>query len=241
MAVNRELYYRYINTFEKVMKVYNRMEVDGTGNIPETGGVLLCPRHENYSDPFFVAAAANKRVLHFLAWSGIAEMKIVGDLIKAVGNMHTIEESYGVATNREQAKQVLGNLRELLEAGEACVIFPEGKINHWIGPGGFHEFMPGAPRLAAQTAVPIIPVALWGTRWVVPNIINYHDFGGPDDGIWIPGYLPAKVKIRFGEPFHVDPAAASDRSVATAEASRLRSVIESMVADIRPRSLFDLL
>lgn len=238
MAADKELYYKIVDGLELFAKVYNRFEFSGEENLPDEGGVLLCPLHENYSDPFYVAVAARKRVLHFLAWHGIGDMPLIGPLFKKVGTMHSIEESYGVALDKSQAKEVLGEMGELLRAGEACAVFPTGAIKHWIYPKGKeYPYKPGAVRLAATAGVPIIPVGLSGTRWVAPNIINYHDFGGPDKGIFIPGALPVKVRLKFGEPFYPDPDAADNKEVAERETQKLKEKIESLVLDIKPDNL----
>jgi len=229
--VNKNLYFFLRNATETYARLNHRLEVIGAENVPLSGGALLCPNHSNYSDPFFLGAAVRGRVLHFLAWHGIAEMPLVGPIFKKVGAMHPINESYGVATNKEEAREVLGGLEELLRNGELVVIFPEGRIKHWISPTGddLHDFKPGAARLAARAAVPIIPVAMIGTRWVLMNLINWHDFGGPDKSIFIPIALPVKVRVRFGAPFHVNPAAAGDKEVCLRESERLRDTIDSML------------
>jgi len=235
MAVNEKLYFFLRKGLEIFTHINNRLEIIGEENIPETGGALICPNHANFSDPFFVGSAVKKRVLHFLAWHGIGEMPLVGPVFKELGTMHSIKESYGVSLDKEEAKMVLGELEELLKSGELCVIFPEGAINHWIRPPGdeLKEFKPGALRLASRAGVPIIPIGMTGTRWVVPNIINYHDFGGPDEGIWIPMALPVKVRVNIGEKFHVDPAAATDRDVAKEESERLKEKIRILIKTIQ--------
>lgn len=238
MATDEKLYRVVRGAIEVFVRVMNRLEVSGLENVPAQGGALLCPPHANYSDPFFVGGAVRDRVIHFLAWHGIKEMPLVGPLFERMGVMHSIEESYGVAQNRDQAREVLGELRALLEAGELCVIFPEGAIKHWISPRGdtIQEFKPGAVRLAAQAGVPIIPVGLTGTRWVMPNIINWHDWGGPDTGIWFPVALPVKVKVRFGEPFIPDPACVDDPVVRAAESERLRRTVVDIVKAMQGRA-----
>ena len=233
MEPDRKLYFLIRNSLEVLCRVNNRLEVSGEENIPAEGGALICPRHENHSDPFFVGAAVRSRVLHFLAWHGIGEMPLLGPLFKRIGVMHSINESYGVATDKDEARQVLGSLEALLRAGELCVIFPEGTINHWIGTGGVKDFKPGAVRLSARAGVPIIPVGMAGTRWVVANVINFHDWGGPDVSLWFPTMLPVKVRVRFGEPFHVAPEAATDKDIAAAETLRLRGQIVNIVASLK--------
>lgn len=237
MEPDKDLYFKVRNALEKFAKINNRLEVTGLENVPADGGALLCPCHRNYSDPFYIGAAIPDRMIHFLAWHGIADMPLVGPLFQRIGCMHSIEESYGTATNKEQAKEVLGGMRALLEAGELCCVFPEGTINYWIASGRVDEFRPGAVRLAAEAGVPIIPAALIGTRFVVANIINFHDYGGPDKGIWFPTALPVKVRVKFGVPFYPDPAAAHDPDMRISESARLRDTVLALIEDLKSKSL----
>lgn len=240
MEPDRELYFKIRDSLDRFARVYNRLEVYGEENIPAEGGALVCSNHDNYSDPFYIGAAVRERVLHFLAWHGIAEMPLVGPLFKRLGVMHSIEESLGVALDREQAKEVLGGLTQLLADGELVAIFPEGEIKHWIGCDGEAKlFKPGAARMAAMAGVPIIPVGITGTRWVCPNVLSYHDFGGPDKSVFIPGALPSKVRVKFGPPFHVNPAAAGDPFIREEETDRLRETIVDLAESIKPRRLAD--
>jgi len=235
MEIDHKLYFQIRDTAEVLARIANRLTVDGEENIPSTGGALICPPHANYSDPFFVSAGIRSRIIHFLAWHGIQDMPLVGPLFQRIGVMHPIEESYGVALDKDQAKEVLGDLRALLEAGELCMLFPEGAIKHWINPTGdaLKEFKPGAVRLAAQAGVPIIPVGLTGTRWVMPNVINLHDWGGPDKGFWVPLVLPVKVRVRYGEPFYPDPACAHDTDVRLAETERLKQTMAGILKSMK--------
>ena len=231
-----ELYFKIRNALALFAKINNRMEVSGLENIPD-GGALICPCHRNYADPFFVGAAIPDRMLHFMAWHGIMEMPVVGPLAERLGCVHAIEESYGVSLNNARTKDVMSILREQLEAGGLCCIFPEGTIRHWITPKGPDKFKPGAVRLAAGAGVPIVPTGLTGTRWVVANIINLYDWGGPDKGIWFPTALPSKVRVRFGEPFIPDPAAAEDKDVWDSEAARLQKAVEAILDEMKEDTL----
>ena len=228
MAVNVALYEALRGKLESFTRFYNRLEVTGRENIPTSGGVLLCPRHENMSDPFFVGVACS-RILHFLAWDGVEKMPLVGPLLARLGVVHKVRASYGIALDRTQANRTLAALEELLRAGEVCVIFPEGAINFWFGRGGIKPFRSGAVRLAAQAGVPIVPVGLTGTRWVFPNLSNLKDFGGTDVNVLFPAVLPSPVRVHFGSPFRPDPAAATDVKTTRRETERLRATVVELV------------
>jgi 1-acyl-sn-glycerol-3-phosphate acyltransferase len=216
-----------------VVRAYTRLEVSGVEHIPQTGGAIVCPRHENLSDPFLVAAALPEaRPLQFLAWEGVFGIPVVGRWIKSLGVVHTAKVQLGRANDVGNIRATMIRLHEIVAGGHLVTIFPEGNINHWIGPGGIKPFRSGAVRLAARAGVPILPVGTSGTRWVIPSFLNLHDFGGPDFAVWIPIALPMKVRVRFGPLFVVDPRAAQHSQVAEQETERLRAVVAGLSAEL---------
>jgi len=232
MVADPELYRSLHRRVGYFFSVYNGFRVEGVEHIPADGGALICPRHENLSDPFFVAAAL-PRELHFLAWDGVERMPFFGALFQRLGVVHTVKTSIGKSTDHAGVRRTMEALKDLVVSGRLCAIFPEGNINHWLGRGGLKPFRSGAVRLAAKAKVPIIPTGLTGTRWVVPSLFNFSDVGGPDFAPWIPMALPARVRLRFGEPFHVDGAAASNKVVAERETARLQEVVAALIAGMR--------
>jgi len=241
--IDRTLYFRLVSAFTRFTRLYNRLEIAGAENIPKTGGALLCPRHENYSDPLFLLSAVQGRVLHFLISQGVEEMPLVGELIRRLGNYSSVPIQFGATTDKDHAKVALAQLAKTMEGGHLAVIFPEGSINHWIlprsiGPRGLKPFKTGAVRAAAQAGVPIIPVATMGTRWVLPNILNLDSFGGPKMDVFVPILLPHKVRMLFGAPFAVDPLAALDKETARSETRRLEEVTADTLYKLRSEPTF---
>jgi 1-acyl-sn-glycerol-3-phosphate acyltransferase len=230
----QERYRRLHGTLGGLVRAYTRLEVTGTEHIPPSGGALLCPRHENLSDPFVIGAAVPpERAVHFLAWHGVFEIPIVGRWIQSLGVAHTVKTQLGRSTDTAGVRRTMQKLAELVGEGHLVTVFPEGNINHWFGRGGLKPFRTGSVRLAARAGVPIIPIGSTGTRWVVPSLFNLKDLGGPDFAPWIPVALPAKVRVRFGAPFVVDPAAADSKGVAERETLRLHHAVQALVDEIR--------
>lgn len=235
MPVDLDLYRSLHRKIGAFLRVYNRFEVSGVEHIPASGGALLCPRHENMSDPFFVGAGM-PRELHFLAFDGVERIPVFGPLFSRLGVVHTVKTSMGKSVDHDGVKSTMTALQHLLEAGNMCVIFPEGNINNWFDASGLKAFRPGAVRLAARAGVPIVPAGIVGSRWVVPCLFNLQQLGGPDVGIWIPIALPMPVRLRFGPLFHVDPAAAEDKEVAARETERLRQAVSAILDGMNDRN-----
>ncbi len=231
MAVDLDLYRSLHKKIGAFLRLYNRFEVSGVEHIPASGGALLCPRHQNMSDPFFVGAGM-PRELHFLAFDGVEQIPLLGPVFSRLGVVHTVKTSMGRSGDDAGVKSTMTVLQGLLESGNMCVIFPEGNINNWFDAGGLKAFRPGAVRLAAQAGVPIVPAGIVGSRWVVPCLFNLQQLGGPDVGIWLPIALPMPVRLRFGPLFHVDPAAADDKDVAASETERLRQAVAAILDEM---------
>jgi 1-acyl-sn-glycerol-3-phosphate acyltransferase len=233
----RERYKRLHRTLGGAIRAYTRLSVSGVEHIPASGGAILCPRHENLSDPFLIGAAVPpERALHFLAWDGVFEMPLVGRWIKGLGVAHTIKAKLGKSQDVANVRNTMNKLAEIVADGHLVTVFPEGNINHWFGPGGLKPFRTGSVRLAARAGVPIIPVGTTGSRWVVPSLFNFHDLGGPDFAPWIPIALPAKVRVRFGPALVVDPAARDSKEVAEHETARLRAAVQRLVDELEGKA-----
>jgi fatty-acyl-CoA synthase len=74
----------------------------------------------------------------------------------------------------------LGELRARVDAGQSLLIFPEGTFGREVG---LRPFKLGAFRLACEAGVPVVPVALRGTRMALR------------DGTWLPRHSPVEVEV----------------------------------------------
>jgi 1-acyl-sn-glycerol-3-phosphate acyltransferase len=122
------------------------------------------------------------------------------------------------------------NCLQLLERGEAIMVFPEGHrgfIKPYSKAYQLQTFGTGFVRLALQAKTPIVPVGILGSEEQSPGLYDAkllgRLIGSPAFPItvgfpWLGplGYLPLPVRyrIRFGEPIHLegDPQE-DDRSI----------------------------
>jgi 1-acyl-sn-glycerol-3-phosphate acyltransferase len=63
----------------------------------------------------------------------------------------------------ESRLRAMSDMRQYLDKGGSLVIFPEGKTNK--SPNVLQPFEPGAFRLSKESGVPIVPVAIFNTRY----------------------------------------------------------------------------
>lgn len=161
------------------------LQVRGESSYPRPC-ILVC-NHCSTLDAL-VLSAAWRGPLTFLVAPWVAERPGLKGLIHGLGHIPVHRGDADVA--EAQGKE----LEERLRRGETLAIFPEGGVE--VTPG-LRPFALGAFQLAARTGVPVIPVALQGTRKAQPY----------------PEVVPRRVQLQatFGDP--MTPASAQWDSV----------------------------
>lgn len=156
-----------------------RIRYRGIHRVPRTGAVILAANHTSHIDPFTVICGVRRRT-HYLAKDGHFDKFHTAIVMNTTGQIRTHRES--------GAAHALSSASDVLEAGLAMGIFPEGtrsrrKEAPFLDPKG----KTGVARLAASHPdVPVIPITIMGAR----------DVMAPGDKIirlWKP------VDVTFGE------------------------------------------
>ncbi len=135
-----------------------RMRTTGLRHLPSTGGVLVAANHSSYMDPPVVAYAVRRRVF-FLAWFDLFQNPAFAAFIRRQGAMPVGRD---MVTDLEAFRQAA----ELLRAGEAVCVFPEGGRND---ARRLDPFRPGVARLAMQANVPLVPMYIQGAAAIWPR------------------------------------------------------------------------
>ena len=153
-----------------------RLIVSGAYNVPRRGGCLIAPNHLADCDPPF-ALNGSPRPLWFMAKDELFEMGILGPLMR-------FAQAFPV-TRGEPDRAALRRTEELLKARQAVVVFPEGELSQ---SGELQKILPGAALLALRAGVPIVPMGICGTNFIMPY------------GTMIPRPTLRRVHIHFGAP-----------------------------------------
>jgi 1-acyl-sn-glycerol-3-phosphate acyltransferase len=138
-----------------------------------SGPCILAPNHCSYLDPFVLMAALPDAV-RFVVKGELRDNLAFGSLLVRAG--HVLIER----VQADRALQGLGEVTALLRAGAPVVLFPEGTFSR---EAGLRPFKLGAFRLACETGVPVVPIALRGTRTAFR------------DGTWLPRRAPIEVEV----------------------------------------------
>lgn len=154
------------------------------------GAVLIC-NHRSSIDPCIIQVVARRRLVHWL----VAQLYKPGTLI---GRMLDLFEVISVRRDGTDVSPLRAAIR-IAKSGKLVGMFPEGTIN--TGDEFMRPVRPGAVVVALRAEVPILPCYLEGTP--------YHDRP------WMPVFMPARVKLKFGEPIDLSAYYGRDRDDAT--------------------------
>jgi 1-acyl-sn-glycerol-3-phosphate acyltransferase len=162
--------YRFFRRFFIILlRVFNRFQVIGAGNVPRTGPVILVANHVSYWDPF-VMGAASPRIITYLAKEVLFKIPIIGFFIKEWG---AVPVKRG-RTDRESVQRYL----DLLKQGHALGIFIEGTRNR-KNPAQMLPPKSGPAMLALRSNAPVIPMALINTKKIIRGFGKVKVIIGP--------------------------------------------------------------
>ena len=135
-----------------------RLEVRGLEHLRDLGPAIFVANHASYFDVALVLATLPE-TLRFAAKARLVTYPVLGTLIPKAGYI-TIEK-------RQLSEQMAGagEVSAALGAGESMFVFPEGTF---VRAPGLLPFRLGAFQAAVETARPLVPVAIRGTRHIFP-------------------------------------------------------------------------
>jgi 1-acyl-sn-glycerol-3-phosphate acyltransferase len=164
-----------------VLRVVFRPQVEGAANVPAEGPAILASNHLSYADWLFMPLTLPRRVTFVAKAEYFTSPGIKGWLQrKFFSGAGQVPIDRGGASAAEGA---LSSARRILEEGELFGIYPEGTRSH---DGRLYRGKTGVARLALETKVPVIPVAVLGTDVVAPPGKKFGTLTRPC--------------VRFGEP-----------------------------------------
>jgi 1-acyl-sn-glycerol-3-phosphate acyltransferase len=181
-----------------------RVRAIGVENVPKTGPLLLAPNHFSQMDHFFIGLYLRRKI-RFMAKSQMFGPPVLTYIYKHGGvfpvrrGQHD-EESFKTAFT-------------ILDQGGMLLVYAEGGRSRSSDLG---EPKPGIGRIALESGVPVVPVAVYGSA----KVRRWKRLRFP------------KVTVQFGEPvtFPVEGEPSRERQleVATEVFGRVREMYEGL-------------
>jgi 1-acyl-sn-glycerol-3-phosphate acyltransferase len=181
-----------------------RVRAIGVENVPKTGPLVLAPNHFSQMDHFF-AGVYLRRKIRFMAKSQLFGPPVLTYIYKH-GGVFPVRRGH-------HDEEAFETVHELLRQGEMLLVYAEGGRSRSRQLG---EPKPGIGRIALESGVPIVPVAIHGSERARQ---------------WTKLRFP-KVTIQFGEPvtYSVEAAPSRERQLemATQIFGRVRELYEGL-------------
>ena len=163
------------------LKTLFRPWVEGAENIPPEGGVILASNHLSFSDSIFLPLIATRRITFLAKADYFTGTGVKGRLTKgffsSVGQV-PIDRSGGA-----KSEAALNTAKRILSSGQVLGLYPEGTRSP---DGRLYRGKTGVARMALETGVPVIPVAMVNTDVVQPTGQKIPNLG--------------RVGVRIGAP-----------------------------------------
>ena len=158
--------------------VYRERAIN-TSNVPTDGPVIVAPNHFSNMDHFF-AAAYLRRKMQFMAKSQLFGNPILNYIFR-IGGVFPVRRGH-------HDEEAFKTAHAVLERGNCVLMYCEGGRSR---TGRLGEARPGVGKVALESGVPVVPVAIHGSLGVRK---------------WRKLRFP-KVTVQYGEPITFDVVA----------------------------------
>ncbi len=175
--------FKFVFMGPPLLTLLGRPKVEGLEHVPQSGAVILASNHLAVADSFYLPLVVSRRIT-FLAKAeyftgtgikGVVHAVVLHRRRPGAHRPHRCRQRQAALTT---AQRIVGGEGKLLGG-----MYPEGTRSP---DGRLYKGKTGLARLALQTQVPVIPVAMIGTDVVNP----------PGSKMWKFG----RVQVKFGEP-----------------------------------------
>lgn len=133
------------------------MRVEGHERLQLKGGVIIAPTHRSNLDGPLVGSSSHRRV-RYLGKDSLFRPAAAGWAMRSLG-------SFPVRRG-EADLDAMRVAKEMLDAGECMLVFPEGSRQQGDSIGEIYD---GTAWLASKAGTPVVPVGIAGTEVAMPT------------------------------------------------------------------------
>src|SRR5581483_3742648 len=165
-----------------------RLEAQGVEKLDPGASYVLVANHMSYMDIPAILATIPLEV-RFFAKRGLFKIPFLGTHLRRAGHLQVVR-----GDPRASLKILQEAAHRLQQEAITPLLFPEGGRS----PAALRDFKEGAAHLAIKAGVPVVPLALVGTRQVLPmgSIV----------------VRPGKIIVRVGEVIETSGMKSRDRA-----------------------------
>ena len=181
-----------------------KMRIEGLEKIDPAGSYVFVANHRSLMDiPVLLAHLPLQ--FRFFAKKGLFLIPIMGTHLRRAGHLPVVK-----GDPRASLKSMSDAARLIRERGLSVLLFPEGGRS----TDRLQEFKEGAAYVAIKAGVPVIPIAMTGTREVLP-------MGSMQ-------IMSGIVELKIGDPISIENLTLKDRMVFT---GILRDKVASLLGE----------
>jgi 1-acyl-sn-glycerol-3-phosphate acyltransferase len=164
-----------------LLSLLGRPKVEGLEYVPSSGPMILASNHLAVADSFYLPLVVNRRITFLAKAEYFTGTGIKGWFTRW---FYTVAGQVPIdRTDADSAQSALNTAARILGEGKLLGMYPEGTRSP---DGRLYKGKTGLARLALESGVPVIPVAMIGTDVVNP----------PGSKMWRFG----RVQVKFGKP-----------------------------------------
>jgi 1-acyl-sn-glycerol-3-phosphate acyltransferase len=201
---NSAFYWLIVALFRYYFSSYHSLRIEGSENMPKSGGALFVSNHTSFFDPPALACGS-ERSLDFLARKTLFNHPFFSKIIRDLNAIPVDQDNPDMAG--------LKNIIKRLRNGRVVVLFPEGARSY---DGQLLPGQPGIGLVIEKAAVPVVPARFFGMNKAWPR--------GGSPTIFTP------VTLVVGKPF----IATSDKEDKRERFQDLSDQVMDAIAAIQP-------
>lgn len=128
------------------LRIFYKVKINGLGNIPGDGRLVICSNHRGLTDPLLLAAIIPRK-LNYMAKKELFDNSLLGFFIKKLGAFPVDRETSGLSSIKAAIK--------ILKDDKVFAMFPQGTR---VVDEGNEDVKPGIAMISIKGRSPIIPI-----------------------------------------------------------------------------------